>query len=367
MTNMPPAAQQACLDRLRYAYCWEDADVLLSALRLNSGDQCLSIASAGDNTMALLGAGASSVLACDLSRAQVAALELRRSAYRHLEYHDLLALLGERDHAQRFRLYTACRSDLSWQSRQFWDGHSKLVRSGIGRVGKFERYLSLFRRFVLPLVHSSAEVDRLLSESTEPERADFYDQVWNNRRWQWLGRLFFGPAALGRLGRDPSFAQYADETVWESLQRRIPHALVQQVPGKNTYLRWILTGRFGPALPRALREENFEAIRRNLDALDIRCESLEAVLAGLPSQSVDACNLSDVFEYVSADHYEAALRELSRVGRPGCRFVYWNLVTRRRRPESLAPLIRENRDLATKLHQLDKAFFYRDLVVEEVV
>jgi S-adenosylmethionine-diacylglycerol 3-amino-3-carboxypropyl transferase len=352
---------------LRYAYCWEDADVLLAALRVTQGDRCLSIASAGDNTMALVGAGAHNVLACDLSTAQVGALELRRAAYRRLEYPDLLALLGERDHGHRSRLYSACRSELSRQSRAFWDAHPKLIRAGIGRVGKFERYLSLFRRFVLPLVHSANEIDRLLADSTLRERADFYDQVWNNRRWQWLGRLFFGPTALGRLGRDPSFAQYADETVWESLQRRIPHALVLQVPGKNPYLRWILTGRFGEALPFALREENFEAIRGNLDSLDIRCDSLESVLAGLPDRSVDACNLSDVFEYVSADHYEAALRELVRAGRPGCRVVYWNLVTRRRRPESLAPLIREQRDLATRLHHLDKAFFYRDLVVEEVI
>lgn len=367
MTNAHSTAQQACLDRLRYAHCWEDADVLLAALRLSPIDRCLSIASAGDNTMALVGAGAQNVLACDLSKAQIGALELRRAAYRRLDYPDLLGLLGERDHERRIGLYKACRLDLSPQSRQFWDDHPKLIGAGIGRVGKFERYLSLFRRFVLPLVHSPGEINRLLVETSQQERADFYDTVWNNRRWQWLGRLFFGPATLGRLGRDPSFARYADETVWDSLQRRIPHALVMQVPGKNPYLRWILTGRFGPALPWALREENFDAIRSNLDSLDIRCESLEAVFASLPGESVDACNLSDVFEYVSADHYESALRELARVGRPGCRVVYWNLVTRRRRPESLATLIRENRELATKLHRLDKAFFYRDLVIEEVV
>ena len=97
------------------------------------------------------------------------------------------------------------------------------------------------------------------------------------------------------------------------------------------------------------------------------CESLETLLHRLPSGSIDACNLSDVFEYVDADHYEATLRELARAGRPGCRLVYWNLVTRRRRPQSLAAVLRENRTLATSLHGLDKAFFYRDLVVEEVI
>ncbi|HEY5654214.1 MAG TPA: DUF3419 family protein [Woeseiaceae bacterium] len=367
MTRHANVAQQACSERLRYAQCWEDADVLLAALRITRTDSCLSIASAGDNAMALVGAGARSVLACDLSAAQIAALELRREAYKNLEYEDLLALIGETRHRQRQKLYARCRPGLSSVSQRFWDERPKLVRAGIGRVGKFERYLSLFRRFVLPMVHSQRDVRGLFAGRTETERATYYNTVWNNRRWQWLGKWFFGPAALGRLGRDPSFSLYADETVWESLQRRIPQALVQQVPGENPYLRWILTGRFGTALPWALRRENFAAIQGNLGSLDIACESLETLLHRLPSGSIDACNLSDVFEYVDADHYEATLRELARAGRPGCRLVYWNLVTRRRRPQSLAAVLRENRTLATSLHGLDKAFFYRDLVVEEVI
>ena len=39
---------------LRYAQCWEDADVLLAALEIQPGDRCLSIASAGDNTLSML-------------------------------------------------------------------------------------------------------------------------------------------------------------------------------------------------------------------------------------------------------------------------------------------------------------------------
>lgn len=367
MTDNQPISARARFDHIRYAHCWEDADVLLAALRITPRDRCLSIASAGDNTLALVGAGAARVLACDLSRAQIAALELRRAAYRRLDYGDLLALLGETEHPRRLQLYAACRADLSRFSRAFWDENANLVESGIGRIGRFERYLSLFRRFVLPLVHSSKDIERLLAPASERERADFYDRVWNNRRWKWLGRLFFGPTALGRLGRDLSFAQFADETVWDSLQRTIPHALVRQVPAENPYLRWILVGRFGSALPWALREENFAVIRNNLDSLEIVCDSLEAVLADTAEQSIDACNLSDVFEYVSADSYESTLRELARAGRPGCRLVYWNLVTKRRRPEILAPLLREDRGLAAALHRSDKAFFYRDLVVEEVI
>jgi S-adenosylmethionine:diacylglycerol 3-amino-3-carboxypropyl transferase len=40
--------------KIRYAQCWEDADVLLEALDIQPGQSCLSIASAGDNTLAML-------------------------------------------------------------------------------------------------------------------------------------------------------------------------------------------------------------------------------------------------------------------------------------------------------------------------
>ena len=48
------AAANADFSRIRYAQCWEDADVLLDALDVQPGDTCLSIASAGDNSLALL-------------------------------------------------------------------------------------------------------------------------------------------------------------------------------------------------------------------------------------------------------------------------------------------------------------------------
>ena len=65
---------------IRYANCWEDADVLCEALQPRKGMRILSIASAGDNSLALLAEGAE-VVAADLSIAQLACLELRRRSF----------------------------------------------------------------------------------------------------------------------------------------------------------------------------------------------------------------------------------------------------------------------------------------------
>ncbi len=43
------------------------------------------------------------------------------------------------------------------------------------------------------------------------------------------------------------------------------------------------------------------------------------------------------------------------------------VVVQRHCPPALADRLRQRRDIAVRLHRKDKAFFYRDLVIEEVV
>src|SRR3989344_6468630 len=107
---------------LRYAQCWEDADVLLDGLDVQAGDVCLSIASGGDNTLALLTASPRKIIAIDMNPAQLACLELRAAAYRDLGYAEMLELLGSRPSRQRLALYQVCRSSLSPPARSYWDG-----------------------------------------------------------------------------------------------------------------------------------------------------------------------------------------------------------------------------------------------------
>src|SRR6478609_8677795 len=86
--------QRADFSQIRYAQCWEDADVLLEALDIQPGDSCLAIASAGDNALAMLSRSPGRLIALDLSGAQLACLELRVAAYRTLSHDELLLLVG---------------------------------------------------------------------------------------------------------------------------------------------------------------------------------------------------------------------------------------------------------------------------------
>src|SRR6202050_2617201 len=272
------AEGRADFSGIRYAQCWEDADVLLSALEPGPGKHCLSIASAGDNTLALLSRDPESVLALDLSPAQLACLELRVAAYRVLQHGELLALIGCVDSDVRPGLYAACRKHLSSGARAFWDDRPRLIAAGIGSVGRFEHYFRLFRERVLPLVHSRDTVGELLRPKSGDERRSFYRDRWNNRRWRLMFRLFFSRKLMGLLGRDPEFFRYVEGRVSERILKRTEYALTELDPAVNPYIHWILTGRFDGVLPAPLRKENFEPIRRNLDRLKWRCGSLEESL-----------------------------------------------------------------------------------------
>jgi S-adenosylmethionine-diacylglycerol 3-amino-3-carboxypropyl transferase len=356
--------QYAKFNQIRYAQCWEDADVLLDALDPQPNTICLSIASAGDNTLALLTRSPQKVIAVDLNPAQLACLELRVAAYQTLTHAELLILMGSVPATgDRLDFYRRCRPILSEPAQQFWDHHLAEISRGIGFAGKFERYLNLFRRRILPLIHSRSTIQQLFTLRSPAARQSFYDHHWDTWRWRSLMRLFLSKLILGRLGRDPSFFRYATDSVTDHLLRRIRHTVITLDPADNPYLQWIVLGRHTTALPLALRPEHFQTIRQNLHRLEWQTIALEDWLAAQPDRSLDRANLSNIFEYLSAENTDSVFRELWRVACPNARLVYWNMIIPRSSPAD-GDRIQSHSELASQLHQRDRVWFYRTLHIE---
>ena len=103
-------------------------------------------------------------------------------------------------------------------------------------------------------------------------------------------RLFFSRAVMARLGRAPEVFRYVETPVASAVLERTRHALTELDPAANPYVRWILTGSHGDALPCALRPEHFDTIRANLDRLECRHVSLEEFTQFVPGppRSIDS-------------------------------------------------------------------------------
>ncbi|MEX2670772.1 MAG: DUF3419 family protein [Phycisphaeraceae bacterium] len=357
--------QRVRFEQVRYANCWEDADVLCEALQPSAGRRVLSIASAGDNALALLAEGAT-VVAADLSTAQLACLELRAAAFRRLDYDDVLAMLGVSPCADRLSLFRQLEGDLGDAAVLHWREHADDVRNGIIHRGRFERYFRTFRRWVLPMIHSRRTVDALLAAKSPAAQREFYDQRWNNRRWRALFRLFFGRIAMGWLGRDPEFFRFVEGNVGDRLLKRVEHGLRMVPTQENPYLRYILRGNFESTLPRYLRPENFERIRDGLDRLTLHHGPIEQAAEQHGGDGFDAFNLSDIFEYIDPDTTRSIYAGLLATARPGARLAYWNTLVPRRCPEAFADRVATLDALSDHLHAHDRAFFYCDFHVEQL-
>jgi S-adenosylmethionine-diacylglycerol 3-amino-3-carboxypropyl transferase len=358
-------ASHARFDHIRYSQLWEDADVLNAALGDQRGKVLVSICSAGDNAVGMLLLDPSRVITIDLSHAQVACLHIRVAAYRTLDHQGFIELMGSRPSPRRGELFDTVAATLAPDLRPFWNGRREaVVQMGLGGVGKFERYFRILRRYLLPLVHSGRTIDEVFVSRSPQARADFLDRRWNNWRWNLLLKLFFSNFVMGRLGRDPAFFQHVEGSLADHVAGRLRHAAVDLDPSLNPYLHWILKDGHGAALPLAWRAEHYDTIRDRLDRLDIRTGALESLVAS--GEKADGFNLSDIFEYMSAEVFEAVYGSTLTAANPGARLVYWNMMVPRRVPAIHAHRVTRLEQEIAAGKEADKAFFYSDFVVEEV-
>lgn len=336
--------ERARFDIIRYANSWEDADVLYDALRPAPGKRMLAIASAGDNAFALL-AGGAEVVAADLSAAQLALVELKRAAIRQLDNDAVLGFLGVAEMRNRWSVYQSLKTDVGFER--------EVIERGVIHAGRFENYFRIFRKWVLPLVHSKRDVENLLAEKSREERQRFYDEEWNTWRWRAMFRVFFSRFVMGRTGRDPEFFRYVEGSVAERIFKRAEYAMTVLAPHANPYLTSIFTGNYRSVLPRYLRE--LDAVRANLDKLTLVQGSIEDAATGM----FDGFYLSDIFEYIDPAITQTIFDRLRAHANPHARFAYWNLLVPRSGLGT--PLAEEARALFAK----DNAFFYSAFILEE--
>ena len=363
------ATRRSRLPAIAYAQCWEDPESGRQALQITAEDDLLTITSGGCNTLALALEEPRSITAVDSNAAQSHLLELKIAAIQALEYTSLLRFLGVRPSSHRRQTYAVVRGYLSPEAQAFWDWRQDLVEPGVVHAGRFEAYLSRFRRWVLPLIHSKKTLRQLLALDGLESQAHFYDTEWDTRRWRLLFRIFFSRRMQDRFGRYPGAFRYVDiEDVGEHFLGRVHHALTDLPIAGNYFLEYIATGGYADLrrLPPYLLEQNVERLRNASRRIRVVTASLDSFLERADEGSFSKFYLSDLFERVSPDQYEASLRRLMRAARNGSRLCYYNNLVRRRHPESMEPSILEEVDLGRRLHGEDRSFFYSRFVVERI-
>ena len=356
----------AKFDIIRYAQVWEDAEILLEALKIKPTDNILSIASAGENALSMLTREPNKVYAIDLNENQIYCTELKKIAYKYLDYDECMEFIGVFDSERRINTYNEIKNHLSKDTQGYFDQNTDVINKGIIHCGKFENYFHIFGQKVLPLIHNKKTRAELLEKKSKQARIDFYNNKWNNRRWKFLFKIFFSRAVMGKLGRDKAFFRYVSVNVPEHILERTKYAITQLDTSTNSYLHYIINSRYDNVLPVAYREENFDKIKKNIDKLIILKESVETFINRKDVKSVDKYNLSDIFEYMSEEDMVKIVEKILEKSPKGSIIAYWNMLSDKRASKFIDK-IEYQEDLSNELLKKDKAFFYSKFIVEEVL
>lgn len=351
-------------DIIRYANCWEDANILLEGLQPKPGSSILSIASGGDNSFSLLATHPEKVVAIDISKPQLYLTELKKWAIKFLEYEELLSFLGFAVSGSRKNSYEKIKSYLSTEAFEFWEENISLIEKGIIYQGKFEKYFQIFSDSVLPWIHSQKSVEQLLAPKSEREQEVFYNKKWNTWRWKLLFKIFFSKFVMGKWGRAPEFMEEVKVNVGSFIFQKAERHLKSVAAQQNHILRYNLTGSFGNLLPHYLQPKNFPTIKNNIDKLII-CEGF-AEDAGADFEKFHYMNLSDIFEYMNKETFTKTAETLAHMMHSGGRMAYWNLMVPRILSRVLPDRLSCEKELSGKLTILDKGFFYNRFIVDTV-
>jgi S-adenosylmethionine-diacylglycerol 3-amino-3-carboxypropyl transferase len=354
---------QVDFNLIRYANCWEDADILSEALDIPKGGKILSIASAGDNSFSLLLKEPALLVAVDVSEVQLFLVEIKKACIKNLSQPETLRFLGFTNGTDRAELFEKISKDLSPEALAHWRNHFEQIEEGLVHQGKFERYFRMFVKKILPWIHSKKTVNALFREKPAEEQKLFYRKTWNTWRWRLLFKIFFSRWVMGKFGRDPQFLKQVTLKVSEYIFRSAERELSGTHVFQNFILRYNLTAGFGNLLPHYLQPNNYERIKAQIDKLILHQGFAEDAVAIYGT--FDAMNLSNIFEYIEAELFGSVVEKLAKGLNKDGKLAYWNLMVHRKASDVLPDEIRELKELSQKLKSKDKGFFYSNFVVEQ--
>lgn len=349
-------------DLIRYANCWEDADVLLAGLKPEKNARIMSIASAGDNCFSLLSTEPEYVVAVDISKVQLYLTELKKVAIQHFSCDEYKAFVGFTASKEREKMYLQLRTDLSANCMTYWTENLESIKEGIIHKGKFENYFQLFKKEALPKVHSQELVDELFKNKTDEEQKEFYNSQWNTKEWKDMYQQFFGIEMMGEHGRDPEFLKHVKGSVPDLILGRESQHLSTRAAQKNYFLHYILKNRFNDEnLPHYVREENYTVIQNNIHRLKLHHGLMDSALEKYPNCT--HFNLSDIFEYMDDVIFKKFTKNILQQSHPKAKFAYWNLMIIRKMSD-VSPKLNHLKNLSEDLHSKDYGYFYGAFVVE---
>jgi S-adenosylmethionine-diacylglycerol 3-amino-3-carboxypropyl transferase len=368
-------------DGFVYNQIWEDPDVDLAALKLQSDSRILTISSGGCNVLNYLIQKPEKITAVDLNQYHMQLTRLKLAALQHLPtYEDFFNFFGHANHPNNLKNYHAYISPhLDEATRKFWEGGS-LIRRTLGktRINYFRKNLYRYARFgmFMRFLHGIAKVTRhqphkLLEAKTLEEQEAIFDKhiapFFDNWFVKSVGN---SPLAVFSLGIPPQqYNAMKKESKGKllNLYRERVKRLACQFPVQDNYFAWqgfslSYDTEACQAIPEYLKREHYESLKENLGRIETHVTTLTEYMKSQPDNSLDRFVFLDSQDWMPDEVITEMWQEIARVGRPGTRIIFRTASTDSPIETALPPDLRAKfvyeKEWSEELFQQDRSAIY---------
>jgi len=378
---------------LVYNQCWEDPRLDRAALEFSPRDEVLVITSAGCNALDYALAGVNHVYAVDMNFRQNAVLELKKAGLAELDYDTFFSLFGKGKLPDWNKLYPArLRPRLSAEAKQFWDKNGNFFK-GAGRRNSyyFRGTSGLFAWMVNGYINRVAKIRQAVNEMLDAKTVDEQKEIFKRAR---LHESLFRPMVQWLLRRDTTMALLGvPRSQRQQLDRDYPGGIAQFIIDRietvfaklpladNYFWRVYLTGEYTPdCCPEYLKAENFERLKNGVaDRVTTHTNSVLGFLENHPGQ-ISRFILLDHMDWLYSNYREVLAAEWQGIvdrAAPETKLIWRSAglsvdfvdpieVTVNGQKKQMRDLLHYNRELADKLHPIDRVNTYGSFYIADL-
>jgi len=291
----------------------DDPATELRALDLRPDDRLLCIASAGELPLSILADGPLMIDAVDISIAQLQLSKLKLAA--------ILAL--DRNEAGRFLGYIPCEKEdrlrqlniiaeyLDESERRFWDDHMFVFKKGPVHYGRYERYISKFRRLGLFLLGGYERLNGLFACDDRDAQEKYFDTVLRSGLLERLFKIIFHPALYKNRGiPDQGFINGGERDIAQFFFDQFRNFCTKTLARENYFLQFSFLGKivYDEAFPAFLQDKGMAIIRLHPHNIHYRHASYADIVRESEEGTYNKFALSNVGDWLSREAFANLLK-----------------------------------------------------------
>ena len=306
-------------DRLVYPQIWEDPEVDIEALELNSDSRIFTISSGGCNVMNYLTEAPQSINVVDLNEAHIALIKLKKVAIEQLAYEDFFDFFGKANLKRNIDIYTnQLEPHLDEKTRLYWSKRPSLFSSarihyfsdGFYKHGLLGHFIGLIHWVCRRLGYDISQV--MKAKSLEEQRELFEAHVapvFDTRLIKFLSNravvmysLGIPPAQFDEMHKESKYMKMG----MNDLLKARAHRLACDYPLETNYFAWQAYNRAydienRKAVPRYLEEAYYETVKQHIHKVEINHTSLTERLKEMPDDSLTSYLFLDAQDWMDEE------------------------------------------------------------------